>query len=462
MPNAPALYNGATGYQYDNRNQLTSEVSQRAGSYSNSYAYDLVGNPTTWKSVGQSFNSVNQNTQGGTLSFDHNGNPAGYQGTELNWDVNDNLYSFGNTLTAGYTSQGLRAWKQTAAGRTYYLYNGSTPICELDSNGNVTAVNTWGTTGLLSRYTPGGSVDGNVFYCFDPQGSVSVRLDSSGNILSSHTNEAWGTQISTVATNDPYAGYGGQWGYYKDAETGLHLLGERYYDTSSGRFLNRDPIGYAGGINLYGYGEGNPITGIDPMGTQADSYGLDAIVPGCLKGWVWGNLSRPPSMIFLGNWLTGNIGHDIHYGQNTVETLAMRYSKGADQMRAVLRKHGYQSTKHLNGVHSMPAFQNSISQPWNGTQFQVGAFDWKAYRKGNKMHMFIYNKVDWNSFAYHIPYYHNVFSPGIDLYKAWLNLELTGDATFYPELPWSTGWDTGCMHTVMQTFDWWEDVPQGY
>ena len=178
------------------------------------------------------------------------------------------LYAFGTTLTAGYTSQGLRAWKQTAVGRIYYLYNGSVPVCELDSNGNVTAVNTWGVTGLLSRYAPGSSLDGSVFYCFDPQGSVSVRLDSGGNILSSHTHEAWGTQISTVATNDPYAGFGGQWGYYKDAETGLHLLGERYYDPNSGRFLNRDPIGYEGGINLFAYCMNNPVNYADPNGEQ--------------------------------------------------------------------------------------------------------------------------------------------------------------------------------------------------
>ena len=240
-------------------------MSGRAGGYSNSYAFDLVGNPTSWKNTPQTFNSANQNTQNATLTFDGNGNPAGFSGTALNWDVNDNLFAFGNVLTAGYNADGLRAWKQTSSGRTYFLYNGLMPVCEVDGNGNVTAVNTWGATGLLARFVAG-TGGGSVFYCFDPQGSASVRLDAVGNILSSHTNEAWGTQLSTIATNDPYAGYGGQWGYYKDVETGLHLLGHRYYDTSSGRFLNRDPIGYEGGINVYAYAEGNPVTGIDPTG----------------------------------------------------------------------------------------------------------------------------------------------------------------------------------------------------
>lgn len=33
----------------------------------------------------------------------------------------------------------------------------------------------------------------------------------------------------------------------------MMLLTHRYYDPTEGRFLNRDPIGYAGGMNLYAY-----------------------------------------------------------------------------------------------------------------------------------------------------------------------------------------------------------------
>ncbi len=40
----------------------------------------------------------------------------------------------------------------------------------------------------------------------------------------------------------------------------------RAYDPYSGRWLSRDPIGETGGINLYGYVQEEPITGIDPLG----------------------------------------------------------------------------------------------------------------------------------------------------------------------------------------------------
>jgi RHS repeat-associated protein len=36
-------------------------------------------------------------------------------------------------------------------------------------------------------------------------------------------------------------------------------MGQRWYDPATGRFLSRDPIGFQGGFNLYGYVGGNPI-----------------------------------------------------------------------------------------------------------------------------------------------------------------------------------------------------------
>ncbi|WP_230320775.1 RHS repeat-associated core domain-containing protein, partial [Erwinia sorbitola] len=54
-------------------------------------------------------------------------------------------------------------------------------------------------------------------------------------------------------------------GQYYDEETGLHYNTLRYYDPGSGSFTQPDPIGLAGGINLYAYGP-NPLSWIDPLG----------------------------------------------------------------------------------------------------------------------------------------------------------------------------------------------------
>jgi len=72
------------------------------------------------------------------------------------------------------------------------------------------------------------------------------------------------------ATRDAM-GFQGQFGAYTDNETGLVLMGHRYYDAGTGRFLTRDPLGYGGGINLYGFTGNNPVNEMDPDGTQSDN-----------------------------------------------------------------------------------------------------------------------------------------------------------------------------------------------
>jgi RHS repeat-associated protein len=66
---------------------------------------------------------------------------------------------------------------------------------------------------------------------------------------------------------------------YQDDESDLLYFGHRYYDASTGRWLNRDPIQELGGINLYGFVGKNPVNRVDPLGLSWYDY-IPGIGPG--------------------------------------------------------------------------------------------------------------------------------------------------------------------------------------
>jgi RHS repeat-associated protein len=68
------------------------------------------------------------------------------------------------------------------------------------------------------------------------------------------------TVSGTLASDIGYAGY------FYHGVSGLEFALYRAYDPTHGRWLNRDPIGEAGGVNLYAYVGGNPTGESDPLG----------------------------------------------------------------------------------------------------------------------------------------------------------------------------------------------------
>jgi len=107
------------------------------------------------------------------------------------------------------------------------------------------------------------------FHC-QPNGTPERMTDSEGQVRWEGVNSAWGkllreseTQVSGYSQNLRMQGQ------YLDRETGLHYNLFRYYDPDCGRFTQQDPIGLAGGINLYQYAP-NALGWADPWGLTPD------------------------------------------------------------------------------------------------------------------------------------------------------------------------------------------------
>jgi hypothetical protein len=194
------LLSGLTTYTYDSKDQLTSEVSTRDAGWNYGFGYDGAGNPTLFKGAVRSYNASNQDT---AHTHDGNGNPTTYFSTALTYDPENRLTAVGTVFTAGYRGDGLRAWKQgSTGGKTYYLYDGTRPVLELDGTGAVLTVNSFGANGLTSR--------SGMFFLYDPQGTVAHRVDTVGNVSCNCLFEAHGAPRQHVHA-DPF-GYKAQWG----------------------------------------------------------------------------------------------------------------------------------------------------------------------------------------------------------------------------------------------------------
>ena len=100
-------------------------------------------------------------------------------------------------------------------------------------------------------------------YLYDGKGNVVAVINSSQTIVASYRYDEFGNQIKITGTLDqPY-----QFSTKRfDGATGLSYYGYRFYNAEIGKWMTRDPLGEAGGINLYGFVGNNGVNGFDAWG----------------------------------------------------------------------------------------------------------------------------------------------------------------------------------------------------
>lgn len=278
-------------YAYDQLGRLTSAT--RDGELAESYTFDAQGNRTAYRAPLRGISE--------TVT------PA--------FDAADRVLSSGEA-TYAYSSEGELSSKATSAGVTTYAYTGLSELESVtlpggrvvsyryDANGSRVAKLVDGTvteryewadpTRLLATYDGAGALTRRFLYAdarvpyametsagtyllaFDQVGSLRAVTDGSSALVKATEHDSFGNLIadSNPELSVPLGFAGG----LSDPDTGLVHFGAREYDSATGRWISRDPIGLSGGdVNLYGYCLGDPVGLVDPAGLLPNLRGTPSL-----------------------------------------------------------------------------------------------------------------------------------------------------------------------------------------
>jgi RHS repeat-associated protein len=280
-------------YGYDNASRLLDMQHTNASALLEElkYEYDPNGNKTKFSRnithplpsaiSNTSYNNANEMLTLGdkAMTYDANGNLLSVTDTcgttNYMWDARNRLTEINgykpdcSVLTAlfQYDAVNRRTGVTVNGITTQYVYDGLDIIQEMQ-NGAITAnyMRTLNIDEPLMRLKADGTMR---LYKTDALGSIIGLTDENGILKTTYAYEPFGkVTITGEASDNPFQ-YTGR----ENDGTGLYYYRARYYDPQMQRFISADPIGLAGGVNLYAYVGNNPVNRIDPSG-------LAAIIPG--------------------------------------------------------------------------------------------------------------------------------------------------------------------------------------
>jgi RHS repeat-associated protein len=185
-----------------------------------------------------------------------------------------------------YDAFNRRASQQNENGTTRYVYDGQNLVLELNEQNQPVSYFSYGANGLIGKEDL--SANKTIYYLYDGLGNVVNTTDEAGRILQTYEYEAFG-RVRNISF-DPHNDFRslGAYGLLQDDATDFRYNRARYYDAEIGRFISRDPIGIAGGINLYGYARNCVTVYIDEQGE--------------LAGLIFGGLSVIGGAYFFLTW----------------------------------------------------------------------------------------------------------------------------------------------------------------
>jgi len=278
-------------FSYDALNRLTS--AQNAGTncsvltangateyWGNSYGYDAWGNllsktPTKCSPENLTVTALTNNQLSG-YGYDSAGNMTHDATTGNNYTFDpENRITGAAGYSYTYDANGNRVEKSNGSTGTVYWSMSPGIVAESDLSGNLKSEYVFFKGKRVARKDfPGGVVS---YYFSDSLQTASVITDSGGNIKEDEDYYPWGMDLPFVNSDSNHYKFTGK---ERDSETGLDLMGVRYYGSALGRFMTTDPLGGhpqdPQTLNKYSYVRNNPLRYTDPTG-------MDLWLQGCGK-----------------------------------------------------------------------------------------------------------------------------------------------------------------------------------
>jgi RHS repeat-associated protein len=263
LPAMPSLPEETREYAYNTVNQLLSVTNPNL-----TFVYDDDGNMTQ----GYVGCSPLEGGVGGcspfTATYDAEDRMTSLEYTDSSSVVHRTEYRYSGD---GFLAE-IKKYENSALVDTVRIVrDGLLAVQDRDGSNNVLREYTWGLNlgggiGGLLNLKQGGQ---DYAYLYDGKGNVAAVLDASQAVVAAYRYAPFGKLLAKTGTLEQPFGFSTK---RYDPDTGLVYYGHRYYSPAIGRWTTRDPLGEAGGMNLYAFVGNSPVNWVDPFGLQVQAY----------------------------------------------------------------------------------------------------------------------------------------------------------------------------------------------